>query len=264
MKNSTDNQWAFVDTPAAMTMLLDSIADSLHYPQILSRDQPFLYIDLEGDNLGRNGTICILQIFDEIKDFTWLVDVLTLGRSAFDIKGSTDLRPTLRLILGEPQIAKVFYDLRNDSDALFAHFGIKLQNVHDLQYMEVVTRKPWDQKTWLVGMAQCIQEHLDIGIDERRRILNTKRLGRKLFSPEQGGSFAVFKQRPLPMLIQEYCVADVKYMAPLWCHYNNSMAEHDWKRVKAGSRQRIKESQSMEFGQDGLHKGLIKEGWGLE
>ncbi|KAL2060851.1 hypothetical protein VTL71DRAFT_8903 [Oculimacula yallundae] len=43
---------------------------------------------------------------------------------------------TLKEILECPDITKIFFDVRNDADALFAHFGIHLRGTLDLQLLE--------------------------------------------------------------------------------------------------------------------------------
>jgi exonuclease 3'-5' domain-containing protein 1 len=54
----------------------------------------------------------------------YLIDVHTLGEEAFDTAGVGEI--TLKDILQDEEIPKVFFDVRNDSDALFSHFGIAL------------------------------------------------------------------------------------------------------------------------------------------
>jgi len=43
------------------------------------------------------------------------------------------MRKALKDILESATTPKVFFDIRNDSGALFAHFGIALQGVQDVQ-----------------------------------------------------------------------------------------------------------------------------------
>lgn len=47
---------------------------------------------------------------------------------------------SLQSILESPKTPKVFFDVRTDSDALFAQFGIKLAGIIDLQLMELASR----------------------------------------------------------------------------------------------------------------------------
>lgn len=43
-------------------------------------------------------------------------------------------------ILENENIPKVFFDVRDDFDALFAHFGVALKVVEDIQLMESASR----------------------------------------------------------------------------------------------------------------------------
>lgn len=65
----------------------------------------------------------------------YLVDVTTLGRSVFDTAGSD--KRTLKHILESEDTIKVFFDIRNDSDALFSLCGVRIGGVEDTQLMEL-------------------------------------------------------------------------------------------------------------------------------
>lgn len=52
---------------------------------------------------------------------------------------------SLKRVLESPTIPKVFFDVRNDSDALHNHFGINLDCIQDVQLMENATR-PYTKK----------------------------------------------------------------------------------------------------------------------
>jgi exonuclease 3'-5' domain-containing protein 1 len=84
-----------------------------------------MYIDLEGVNLCREGSLSILTLLIDTGIPTirvCLIDVYSLGSQAFNITGIKG--KTLKDILQDEKIPKVFFDVRNDSDALFAHFGV--------------------------------------------------------------------------------------------------------------------------------------------
>jgi exonuclease 3'-5' domain-containing protein 1 len=86
-----------------------------------------MYIDLEGVNLCREGSVSILTLLIDTGipiRRVYLIDVHTLGARAFNTAGAE--RTTLRAILENKTIPKVFFDIRNDSDALFARFGVAL------------------------------------------------------------------------------------------------------------------------------------------
>jgi exonuclease 3'-5' domain-containing protein 1 len=92
-----------------------------------------MYIDLEGVDLCREGSLSILTLLIDTGIPTirvCLIDVYSLGAQAFDTTGIK--AKTLKDILEDEKIPKVFFDVRNDSDALFTHFGVALQGVEDV------------------------------------------------------------------------------------------------------------------------------------
>jgi exonuclease 3'-5' domain-containing protein 1 len=98
-----------------------------------------LYVDLEGNNLSRHGTLSLITVLVEPRHTVHLVDVTTLGKEAFSVSGTNE--KTLQQILESRDIIKVFYDIRNDSDALFSLFGVRVGGIEDLQLMELGGRR---------------------------------------------------------------------------------------------------------------------------
>lgn len=117
---------------------------------IPDQEHAALFIDLEGRTLGRDGTISILQIFAEPLNEVYLLDINALKAAAF-AAGSTD-PVLLKSIFENDEILKAFFDVRNDSDALHFHYGIKLQGVIDVQLMHNVLTHP---NTGLRGLGGC-------------------------------------------------------------------------------------------------------------
>lgn len=143
--------------------------------------------------------------------------------------------------------------MRNDSDALFSHFNIALKCVDDLQLMELATRFR-KSRQYLAGLAWCIEHDSRMSPEARKHAAIVKEQGIKLFSPEKGGSYAVFDERPLQPIVLEYCVQDVMHMPKLWNTYHARM-DAFWKvMVKEASGARIAESQSASYQWTGAHK----------
>ncbi|KUJ06812.1 uncharacterized protein LY89DRAFT_692169 [Mollisia scopiformis] len=128
-----------VDTVPSIQKLMSVLAKNLD-----DDSDTTLYLDLEGNNLSRNGSVAFLTLLINTSsslDAIYLIDVHTLKSSAFctpqsDSQVGPPVSRTLKEILESPVIRKVLFDVRNDSDALYSHFGIKLQCVMDLQLME--------------------------------------------------------------------------------------------------------------------------------
>lgn len=69
---------------------------------------------------------------------TYLIDIYVLGARAFSTTDASG--NSMKSVLESDSIPKVFFDVRNDSDALYHHFNISLAGVVDLQVMEYATR----------------------------------------------------------------------------------------------------------------------------
>jgi exonuclease 3'-5' domain-containing protein 1 len=207
-----------------------------------------LYVDLEGNNLSRHGTLSLITILVEPRHTVHLVDVTTLGKAAFSVSGTSG--QTLQQILESSNIIKVFYDIRNDSDALFSLFGVRVAGIEDLQLMELGTRTKNRER--VKGLAKSIAQDAQLSAADIKAWKEVKDTGKKLFAPELGGSYAVFDQRPLSAEIVTYSVQDVLYMPALRKTYLGQLSL-EWKaKVEEETVARIALSQSA--GYDGRSK----------
>lgn len=242
--------YTFVDATGGVTKFLDNIAQ-------IPSDPPSLYVDLEGINLGRSGSISILQVYVHPQRCTYLLDVHALGASCFSTASS--LGVSVKDLLESSAVVKVFFDVRNDSDALFSHYGIRLAGVQDLQLMELATRT--FPRRHVNGLAKCIERDGPMSPADLLTWKTTKEKGVKLFAPEHGGSYAVFNQRPMPQDIIDYCVQDVELLPRLWALYNGKLTQAWRERVRASTIDRIVLSQSATYNGKGPHKALPPSGW---
>lgn len=197
--------YELIDTAEAIPAVIKTLVDQPTTP-------PSLYIDLEGVNLSRQGSISILQIHVAPQKKTYLIDIHTLGSKAFDTTGELD--HTLGSVLQSESIPKVFFDVRNDSDALFSHFKISLAGIIDLQVMKYGTRS--FRKGFVNGLSKCTERDLDLSYSQRLGCQRVKEEGLNLFAPERGGTYEVFNQRPLSDAIGLYCVQDVRWLPALY------------------------------------------------
>ncbi|CZT53177.1 uncharacterized protein RSE6_14640 [Rhynchosporium secalis] len=203
-----------VDTSGTIAILVEALAKLPTIP-------PSLFLDLEGANLSRHGSPSILQIHVSPAGQTFLIDINTLGNEAFTTPGTSG--QTLKTILESTSIPKVFFDVRNDSDALFSHYGINLACIHDLQLMELASRD--FGRKFVSGLAKCIVTDLSLTASERKTCKETKEKGLNFFAPERGGSYEVFNLRPLPEAVSLYCIQDVHFMPRLWKLYNSKLRQ---------------------------------------
>ncbi|PTU20307.1 hypothetical protein P175DRAFT_0517274 [Aspergillus ochraceoroseus IBT 24754] len=231
------------ENPNPSYNLVSTNADVAELVELLKKvpaDPPSLFIDLEGVDLSRHGTISLLQIFALPQKQTHLVDIHKLKESAFtqaSVSGAT-----LKDILESHSIKKVFFDVRNDSDALYSHFGINLAGIQDLQLMELATRR-YSKKTNSWSWKATKQQGLD------------------LFAPERGGSYEVFNARPLAGEIIQYCIEDVRLLPRLWEKYNQKLTSHWRRKIDLEGQNRVRESQSSTFNGKGRHMTFAPKGW---
>ncbi|KAI1203379.1 ribonuclease H-like domain-containing protein [Nemania serpens] len=251
LKEDREKVRGIIDTREAVSSMIDELSE-------LPSEPPSIYMDLEGINLCRHGTVSLLQVHSRPMGQNYLVDITTLGRAAFKAKGKRS-RITLRSILESEDIPKVFFDVRCDSDALYHHFQIRLQNIHDIQLMELVTRRY--RRTKVAGLRQCIEADMSLKKTEKLKWKAAKEAGSSLFAPEKGGDYAVFDQRPLREEIMTYCAQDVRYLPRLWDLYHGKL-QNRWRvKLLKATLARVKESQGANYEPKGPHMLLAPAGW---
>jgi exonuclease 3'-5' domain-containing protein 1 len=231
---------SFIHSKDSITKLINSLHN-------LPTNPPSLYFDLEGTKLSRNGSVSLLQLFVSPPNHVYLIDIHILGTTAFTTAG-TNGQTTLKTILESTSIPKVCFDVRNDADALYAHFHIALQCIHDIQLMENASRKPGASKQWLNSLTRCIETDGPLTTRQKQTYIAIKDKAKEKLDPSKGGSPRVFEARPLDTDIKANCEQDVRLLAPLWKVYNDRLAP-DWKRkAEQEARCRVQGSQDAGYG----------------
>ncbi|OBW66691.1 MAG: Uncharacterized protein AUREO_032420 [Aureobasidium pullulans] len=236
------------------TILIDSEEGVRHLIEEIessSLQPPFLFMDLEGIYLGRLGSIAILQLLVPPSPIVRLLDVHVLQKSAFETKSSTGT--TFKDILESDRYPKAFFDLRNDSDALYSHFGICLQSIIDIQLLEFGTRMVPGR--FLKSLAKSIEEDSGINYYEVKEWQAGKEAGYMLFDPLKGGSYDVFNHRPLDEAIVDYCTRDVVLLPALLQAYARRL--RGWENLAINlqleAEKRVSLSQSATYNGKGQH-----------
>ena len=225
-----------VDSKPSVVSLIDHL-------QHIPTQPPSLYLDVEGVNLSRHGSISIVQLFVPPKNHMFLIDIFVLGEEAFSTSNGSGTN--LRSILESALVPKVFFDVRNDSDALFAHFQISLQGIQDIQLLENATRSY--TKDRVVGLGTCIERDAQLTREDSTAWKATKERGRLHFDPTFGGSYQVFNSRPMPHDIIEYCTQDVVYLPRLWRIYTQKISKKWMRKVEVETRERVRNSQTASY-----------------
>lgn len=155
-------------------------------------------VDLEGRNLGRSGSICIITM--ATPEAVYIVDMVKLGREALQV-GSA-----LRQVLESPSICKLMFDCRSDCEALFFLYSVRLRHVCDLQVSSCYALQPYSPMLPSMKEVFCTLHLLTLAETE------VKVRGKDYFDPRTGGSFRHWEARPLAPLLLEYCAVDVKHL----------------------------------------------------
>ncbi|PPQ80869.1 hypothetical protein CVT25_001878 [Psilocybe cyanescens] len=213
-----------------------------------------LAVDLEGVDLCRLGKISLLQILADNSNIIWLVDITVLGKLAFD-HTDTDGR-SLRNVLENDNIRKIFFDVRNDADSLYNLYSIELRNTYDLQVLEVAARRAINLRVkFLSGLGKAIDVYLRPSSEWKR----VKDAGIALFRPDKGGSYDIFETRPLDARIQAYSAQDVELLFQLETALESKLGLNAaaWKRTVVNvSAERVAEAHSRVYAGHGEHRAI--------
>eukprot|EP00930_Biecheleria_cincta_P030460 TRINITY_DN21102_c0_g2_i2.p1 TRINITY_DN21102_c0_g2~~TRINITY_DN21102_c0_g2_i2.p1 ORF type:complete len:332 (-),score=69.35 TRINITY_DN21102_c0_g2_i2:115-1110(-) len=192
-------------------------------------------VDIEGVELGRRGEICLIQITGASSDIVYLFDIFVLRDKTFGEGG-------LKKLLETEEVAKLFFDVRADCDALHHIFGVNVCAAYDVQVLWHVRFQHPDD-VYLQGLKKVQTKFLEqskvLTPRSMRKIDSIKDAGQKMFVPELGGSYEVWKQRPFPPELLEYAAADVKFlldMRSLWaddCVDESSRLDSTVKEISA-------------------------------
>ncbi|KAI7085376.1 hypothetical protein KC356_g5917 [Hortaea werneckii] len=234
--------------------LVVSMLGALVLPKGLSNS---VFVDMEGVNLSRHGSISLMQIYLPGSKDIFIVDIHALGAQAFVITGPQG--NNLKNVLEGSEIQKYFFDVRNDADALYALFDIRLAHVVDVQLLELASRT--GLKHVLRGLAACVEQEQVLTDGAASRWKKTKEEGTKLFNPKLGGSYEVFNIRPLPQALVEYCVGDVQYLPALSDIYQCRLDDHWKEQIRVETERRLTESRKPNYQPKGKKKVFGPRKW---
>jgi exonuclease 3'-5' domain-containing protein 1 len=249
---ATVQNYSVVDAIPALSSLLYSLR---HLPT----DPPSLFFDIEGVNLGRHGSMSLVSLYVAPQSTTYIIDVHILGAEAFQVVDTNN--NSLKDILESADIPKVFFDIRNDSDALYSLYGICVNGIIDIQLLELATRR--SSKGYVAGLVKCIEKDSTASAATKKAWHRTKDSVGRLYDPQRGGRYEVFNERPLMTEILQYCKQDVELLPTLCDVYSSTLREPSngpWRAlIREATRKRIQLSQSA--GYDGQAKSKVHGPW---
>lgn len=163
---------------------------AMHY----IRAHRVLVVDCEGSKLGRAGTLTLVQVSTPTRQ-AFLFDVLTpeLKKLFFDKCG-------LRKVLESKNYLKVFHDCRSDSDALFHHANVRLQNVFDTQVAHALMSKFVYGTTPIPASLRAVVKKYGGGAEHA-----TKQVMHQAMEEDE----TFWDKRPIPKIALDYASTDV-------------------------------------------------------
>lgn len=175
----------FIDTAVELKFFVDRIYE-------LPADGNTLFMDLEGVNLGRTGTISICQVYINSVKELYFVDVTTLGDKAFKILGAKSQK-TFKNILEDETIMKVFFALNNDSANLYWKHDIRMKGAMDAQIA----------KGGMKSYIDCVANDCGLTAAEAAAMAVIKAEGKALYAPSKGKkgpppNFKIFNKASTP------------------------------------------------------------------
>jgi len=141
--HETCNEPAFTESPFRVN-LVDSFGSLMkllcHLEEMCGVEDAALAVDFEGVKLCRHGALCLVQLTcSDDPGLVYVLDVHVLGRRAFTMQ--TPQGTSMKMLLEEQNLRKVWFDPRNDVDALYHQFGIMPRGIFDLQLAEIADRR---------------------------------------------------------------------------------------------------------------------------
>jgi len=206
-----------------------------------------LAVDFEGVKLSRNGALCLVQLTcSDDPTLVYVLDVHCLGARLFTMQ--TPNGTSMKMLFENPDIRKVWFDPRNDIDALYHQFGIMPRGIFDLQLAEVADRRNRGLNVHYVqGLYKCLCQCADLTSEQKVFAERINTLGKSLFEPQNGGQYEIFQHRPLNPVILVYAAHDSRYMLVLYNQYLQSIGARWVPRVLLAGAERGKWCLSQEY-----------------
>lgn len=200
--------------PSVTTMVtLVNTAEALQDACKSLRGKTPIVIDLEGSNLGRGGSVTMLQIASSPEQ-VYCFDVMQMGDFAFQM---------LKPLLEDANILKLCFDCRCDADALLHLHGIYLRGIYDLQILFTLLFQAGNDP-YLKGLYHALQMPNIIEMEIRDDVLLRKRQCKRMMQTAHGR--LLFLQRPVPTFVLEYCALDVVFLFNMY---------YQWHHLREGS-----------------------------
>ena len=187
-----------------------------------------------------------------------------LGSAVFTTSVHTKKSQTsLKSMLEDEAVLKIFLDPRPDSDALYHHYGVHLKNCVCLQLAEIaVRRQPRPTLHGYVnGGRKIILAYGELDVREREEYVDIEEKGKQLLFPDQGGSYGNLTRRPLDPVAAQYSALATSYFMHVYVNLEKKLTEPGKNWVMEESRKRVEECLLPKFGGRGKFRALAPPHW---
>jgi len=208
-------------------------------------------VDFEGKasstGWNRYGELCLMQLtISDRPNHTFVLDIHRLGKRAFTLQapGGTSIKG----VLENEHIRKVWWDCRSDIDVLWNHFEIFPKGIFDLQLGEVACRRSVGiEVRFVLGLQKALMQSPALEPEQKSFAETIDQLGKNLYEPNYGGDYNVFQNRPLNPIILIYAAHDTRYQLVLYDQYMAAIGPQWVLRVLGASDMRSRWGLSQEY-----------------
>jgi len=197
--------------------LVDTLGSLMHLlATVESSAERLIALDFEGVKLCRDGELCLVQLclMDEPR-MVYVIDVYELGKRCFSV--CTQRGTSLKSLIEDENYKKLWFDPRNDVDALYHQFQVFPNGIFDLQLAEVADRRARGLNVQYVqGLGKVIWNCPNLSMEQKQFADRINLLGKNLFEPQNGGNYEIFRSRPLNPVILVYAAHDARHMLTLY------------------------------------------------
>jgi len=184
----------------------------------------YLLVDMEGDQLGPNGKITLLQINNYTSGNCYLLDILAVGDSS--LRERDPQIGWLRDIFQYPRVIKFFWGGVSDTANLFASYEISVAGFIDLQVVESQYRQRLIKLT--NGQQDPTKKH-PLGLEAAYEYFTDKSLIRyKQGKAKHKTDYHVWSRRPLTSQLLKYAAFDVAALRPIVHVFVNNLELWRW------------------------------------
>ena len=149
---------------------------------------------------------------------------------------------SVKEVLEDPDLLKLFCDPRSDSDALYHHYGVLLRNVYCVQLGEVAVRcQAGLTSRFVKGAKKITQEFGRLSLMEWAEWEGIDRAAGTSFIPGRGGSSDNLMRRPLNSLALKYSALGVLHLRRIFDNMEDKLSRSEKEWVKEESRKRVEE-----------------------